>query len=1042
MNRGFSSIGRLAARIAGFALLLAPASAQPVISEFMASNTRSLTDEDGAFSDWIELHNPTGEPVDLTGWALTDAANNKTKWQFPAVSLDPGAYLVVFASNKDRRDPASALHTNFALGKEGEYLGLIRPDGSVAHDYAPAFPAQADDVSYGVGLAEDGTARIGFFSTPTPGAPNGLSAAGQLTQSVAFSRPSGLFSDPALSIQLTGAAPGQQIRFTFAFGPGASLEDPTANSPLYDGPLTLTGTATIRAAVFSADGASRGPVVTAHYLKLDPALAGFTSRLPVLVLDNLGGGALEKDGLDHRGFLLGFRASTPSTPTFSAADVVTPLTTTVRGNTSAEFPKKSYNLALRDDRFQRRALPLFGFPAFDRWALVAPWSFDPSFVNNAFVYELSNRLGRWAPRTRLAEVFFNSDGNALDSSDYAGIYVLTDRIRLERGRVDLAELSASDNSAPAITGGYIFKIDPPDADELSWKTPRDLLSDPYTALVLVAPSAGDITPAQFDYLRGYVERMENALFADRAGGFAQRTYLDYIDRASWVDHHLLNVLVNNPDALHRSAYFHKNRGGRIAAGPVWDFDRALGTVWDDRTSLIDSWSGVGPSSVDVWRTGWWAILAQDPEFIQDWIDRWQSLRATQLSTANLSALFQSLANSIGPDAVARDVARWPDNASFHGDYTAQVDYVKDWLAQRTAWIDEQFVARPAVAVAGGTVTFTPPAGAVLVYTLDGSDPRSLGGKVAPNAELSAEPLTVPTSANVHVRAYDASRSQAAPSSPWSSAVATANANPLSPPARLANFSLRAHLESADTALSASLAVADSEAKSYLLRAIGPGLAAFGATNFAADPLLRVVDAQGQELQRNLGWQTHPEPTRLADLAKTVGAFPLAADSSDSALTHTHGLGSFTAHVAPGSPGAVLLELYPTDTYGRTSTLTTRALVRPGEPLIAGFVVQGPAYKRLLIRGLGPSLAANPSLSALELVVATGTRTLATNSAWFDAAGADTLVDAAARLGLAALSPDHPDAALLLTLPPGTYTVELRAQPEAAGIAQLEVHDVP
>src|SRR2546427_683181 len=113
-------------------LLAAPAvtRAEPSITEFMASNSATLADEDGDHPDWIEIHNPDATPVNLNGWFLTDTDKNKKKWPFPSVSLAANAYLVVFASGKDRRDPAHPLHTNFSLDADGEYLALVRPDGT------------------------------------------------------------------------------------------------------------------------------------------------------------------------------------------------------------------------------------------------------------------------------------------------------------------------------------------------------------------------------------------------------------------------------------------------------------------------------------------------------------------------------------------------------------------------------------------------------------------------------------------------------------------------------------------------------------------------------------------------------------------------------------------------------------------------------------------------------------------------------------------------------------------------------------------------
>jgi len=130
---------------------LATASGQVIISEFMASNGATLADEDGDFPDWIELHNRGTVAVDLGGWFLTDNADDPDKWRFPAVTLDPGGFVLVFASGKNRAVAGAPLHASFSLSAEGEYLGLLEPDGlTVASEFAPQFPEQYRDLSYGV----------------------------------------------------------------------------------------------------------------------------------------------------------------------------------------------------------------------------------------------------------------------------------------------------------------------------------------------------------------------------------------------------------------------------------------------------------------------------------------------------------------------------------------------------------------------------------------------------------------------------------------------------------------------------------------------------------------------------------------------------------------------------------------------------------------------------------------------------------------------------------------------------------------------------
>ncbi|MGB0387932.1 MAG: CotH kinase family protein [Ardenticatenaceae bacterium] len=145
---------------------------QVVISEFMASNESTLADEEGEFSDWIEIHNRDSTQINLEGWYLTDDEEELTKWAFPETILGADRYLLVFASEKDRT--ASPLHTNFKLKRSGEYLALVEPDGStIAWEYAPEYAPQFQDVSYGL----DGQQNERYFTSPTPGEPNGLGAA-------------------------------------------------------------------------------------------------------------------------------------------------------------------------------------------------------------------------------------------------------------------------------------------------------------------------------------------------------------------------------------------------------------------------------------------------------------------------------------------------------------------------------------------------------------------------------------------------------------------------------------------------------------------------------------------------------------------------------------------------------------------------------------------------------------------------------------------------------------------------------------------------
>ena len=133
----------------------------PRITEIMTDNQASLVDEDGGFPDWIEIYNPDQVSVDLSGWHLTDDEDNLSKWKFPRALVPPGGFIVVFASGKDKRIAGSPLHTNFQLSSDGEYLGLVEPDGlSVVSEIAPEYPTQQTGISFGTGTWEEPTETI------------------------------------------------------------------------------------------------------------------------------------------------------------------------------------------------------------------------------------------------------------------------------------------------------------------------------------------------------------------------------------------------------------------------------------------------------------------------------------------------------------------------------------------------------------------------------------------------------------------------------------------------------------------------------------------------------------------------------------------------------------------------------------------------------------------------------------------------------------------------------------------------------------------
>ncbi len=934
-------------RFATFLFTAALASAEPTISEFMASNQDSITDEDGDNTDWIEIQNPDATPVNMAGWSLTDVQNVQA-WTFPAVTIPARGILLVFASGKNRKVVGQPLHTSFELRAGGEYLALLRPDGTPAREFAPSYPPQFPDISYGTSLAstevilldkstpcrafcppdntlgftwrqsafndttwtlgtfgvgffnsnanpnlsadlgvnlaagmsgtgrssysratfnianvaqiqkitlrmnyDDGfaafingahvvsspnspapdsltfnstagnhgpgafedfditnklseltngtnvlaihgmntnatssdafvlpqlvvriatgtTGATGYFTVATPGALNGGTETIQLPQSITFSRPSGTFS-ATFNLTLSGAIAGQEIRYVIAdptASPSAAIPEPTPSSTLYTGPISIPSSKLIRAAVFDTTNGQKGRTNTAQYLLLETGAtnntSNFTSILPILVLDDHGDGQpVDSNSGTHTTTMVHIFE-----PTAGTASLATPpqlfarAGTRIRGSSSAGFPKKSYALEMWDEKNVDLDLPLLGLAADSDWVLNGPWSFDDTFIHNAYINELSRQCGRWASRTRFCEVFFNQNGGKLDYTDYAGIYVLTEKIKSNNDRLDIASLRPEDISGDALTGGYIFKIDRPDSGEVTWSTTNGVpLQESGQRLVISEPDPDEDTPQQISYLQGYVQQFDTTLFSERAAGFTTRNYRNFIDVLQWVDHHILNALAYNVDGLRLSAYFYKDRGGKIAAGPLWDFDRALKSD-DGRDSNPQSWNNIGY----FFTQDWWGPLFQDPDFVQAWIDRWWQLRSGPLSNANLQAVGTTMGNQIGNAAGARDAARWPDNAASGGVYLNEITAMNNYVVTRANWIDGRFPAPATTSLASGVVspgqTVTLGGGCSIYYTTNGGDPRASGGGVAAGAQLYSGAITINQTTVLTIRR------QVAPVSPF------------------------------------------------------------------------------------------------------------------------------------------------------------------------------------------------------------------------------------------------------------------------------------
>ncbi len=264
------------------------------------------------------------------------------------------------------------------------------------------------------------------------------------------------------------------------------------------------------------------------------------------------------------------------------------------------------------------------------------------------------------------------------------------------------------------------------------------------------------------------------------------------------------------------------------------------------------------------------------------------------------------------------------------------------------------------------------------------------------------------------------------------------------PGRLANLSVRTAAGTGDDTLIVGFAVAGAARQTVLVRGIGPGLTAFGVAGAMADPSLRLFSGSAL-IGANDNWSADPAAAQLATTAAGVGAFPLAGTSRDAALLPSLAAGDYSAHVG-GARGVALVELYAAgagvEGAARLANASARAPAGAGdETLIAGFNLEGPAARPVLIRVVGPTLAQFGVASALadpRLTLFRGDTIVATNDDWEKNSGATAATSAA--VGAFALPSGSKDAALFLNLSPGSYTVHASAATGPTGIALIELYD--
>ena len=357
----------------------------------------------------------------------------------------------------------------------------------------------------------------------------------------------------------------------------------------------------------------------------------------------------------------------------------------IRGASSQSFPKKNYGLETRNTDGSNNNVSLLGMPAENDWVLHGPYS-DKSLLRNSLAYHMGTSTGKYTPRTRLCELYINDN--------YRGIYMLTERIKRDKNRVDIASLKPEDLSGEELTGGYILQIDRDDESSNidGWYSG----SSPTKFYSYHDPKAEDLEAVQREYLKTYLTSFEE----DMESTDYYWKYKSYVDVPSWIDYFLVTEMGKHIDAYKLSFYMHKKKstnGGKLHFGPLWDFNLGFGNFNFVCSPEPEGWTYEFQGTCDNSHPFWVKKLTDIPE-VSDQINcRWNKLRNGPLHIDSLMQYIDARIAEMG-DAPSRNFERWnilgqyvwPND--FVGDtYEEEVDFLKTWLTTRLTWMDNNML---------------------------------------------------------------------------------------------------------------------------------------------------------------------------------------------------------------------------------------------------------------------------------------------------------------------------------------------------------------
>jgi hypothetical protein len=344
----------------------------------------------------------------------------------------------------------------------------------------------------------------------------------------------------------------------------------------------------------------------------------------------------------------------------------------IRGSSSQDLEKKSYGLTtLLDDDLTEYNVKLLGMPKENDWILNS-LNFEPSCIRDYLSYYLSRQIEEYASRTVYCEVVVNGD--------YRGLYLLEEKIKSDKNRVNIEKITTTDNSLPELSGGYITKADKANGDPIAWTMYSyngqsvDYIND--------WPKPEEATTTQTNYIKGEFVKLETD--AHSMNTSLSSGYPSIIDIPSFIDYMLLSELASNPDSYEYSTYFHKDRNGKLRAGPIWDFNLSFGNdlfIYGFDRSKTNVWQFNDNSGNN--GSKFWQDLFSISSFKCNLSKRWNYLTGTgQPFDVNMISTFIDQTVATISEAVTRDEARW----AIIVDYAEEIKGIKTFINARETWI--------------------------------------------------------------------------------------------------------------------------------------------------------------------------------------------------------------------------------------------------------------------------------------------------------------------------------------------------------------------